>query len=194
MAEKNQKRYDILSSARILFRKNGFHNTKMEDIAQTAGVGKGTLYEYFKNKQEIFDETCVDCVKSLREHMEEICIMDISFKDKLKLLFNVGRNSVNDDFEKNPIDYIMSYKNIISEKVVITMFDHISAMNKIIVEIINNGKEEGIVRMDIPSELIACSIVGTMGEYFNLKMHQEDYTFTDEEKIFNLLFHGIGVE
>ena len=60
MAEKNQKKNDILSAAKSLFKEKGFHNTKMDEIAANAGVGKGTLYEYYKNKQDIFDEACIE--------------------------------------------------------------------------------------------------------------------------------------
>lgn len=192
MAEKNQKRNDILTSAKVLFKEKGFHNTKMDEIAQNAGVGKGTLYEYFKNKQEIFDETCVERVTKLREYMEEIRNMDITFIDKIMLMYKEGKKSVDEDFEKNPIDYIMSYKNIISEKVLKSMFSYISEMNKIVLEIIDQGKEEGIVRKEISSDLIYCLIVGTMGEYFNLISYNKDY-LDDEEVIFNLLFNGIGI-
>lgn len=192
MAEKNQKRNDILTSARALFKEKGFHNTKMNDIAQGAGVGKGTLYEYFKNKQEIFDETCVERVTKVREQMEEIRNMDITFKDKIMLMFKEGQKSVDEDFEKNPIDYIMSYKNNISEKVLKTMFGHITDMNKVIIEIIEQGKKEGVVKKEISSDIIACLIVGTMGEYFNLKMYKKDYVI-DDNIIINLLFDGIGM-
>lgn len=194
MAEKNQKRTDILTSARALFRENGFHNTRMDDIALRAGVGKGTLYEYFKNKQEIFDETCIEYVESILEKTVEISSMDISFKDKILLLFTERKSTLYKEFDKNPIDYIMSYKNIISEKVLITMFGHIVDMNKIIIEIIDQGKEEGVVRKDIPSNIIASFLVGTLGEYFNLKMHKKDYDFGNDDCIFNLLFNGFGVK
>lgn len=49
-----QEKMDHISAAALkVFRKNGYHNTKMADIAIQAGVGKGTLYEYFKNKVDI---------------------------------------------------------------------------------------------------------------------------------------------
>lgn len=194
MAEKFQKRTDILASARALFKENGFHNTKMEDIAQKAGVGKGTLYEYFKNKQEIFDETCIEYVELILLRVEEICSMNISFNEKLQILFKKKKSSLYEDFDKSPIDYIMSYKNIISEKVVKRIFEHVLDMNKIMIEIINQGKEEGVVRKDIPSEIIACFVVGTLGEYLNLKMYKQENDFNDEDLIFNLLFNGFSVK
>lgn len=194
MAEKNQKRADILASARTLFRDNGFHNTKMEDIAQGAGVGKGTLYEYFKNKQQIFDETCFEYVHTILENVEEIRNLDISFKDKIMQLFKERKNPLYEDFEKNPIDYIMSYKNIISQKVLLAMFGHITEINKIIVEIIDQGKREGQVKKDIPSEMIACFIVGALGESFNLKLYKKDFDLCEEDIIIDLLFNGFGIK
>lgn len=193
MAEKGQKQKDILASAKVLFREKGFHNTKMDEIAQNAGVGKGTLYGYFKNKQEIFDETCVESIKLLRKHIEDISKKDIVFKDKIIQLFKEGQNSIDAEYEKNPIDYIMSYKNIISEKVLITMFEQILDINKSIVKIIEQGKYEGVVKKDIPSEIIACSIVGTIGEYYNLKRYKKDYELYEEDIIYNLLFSGFGM-
>lgn len=49
-------RKKILEGADKLFQKYGFNKTTMEDIAKEAGKGKSTLYYYFKNKEEIFDE------------------------------------------------------------------------------------------------------------------------------------------
>ncbi|WMJ77333.1 MULTISPECIES: TetR/AcrR family transcriptional regulator [unclassified Sedimentibacter] len=194
MAGKNQKRSRILSAARVLFREKGYHDTKMDDIAQSAGVGKGTLYEYFKSKQDIFDETCVDFVKTLRDNIEEISLMDRSFKEKAMLLFKRGCDSGNEDFEKSPHDYIMSYKNLISEKVLKTMFDYVSEINRIIIEMIDQGKNEGVVNKEVPSYLISCLVLGTMKEYFNLKITKEDNIFKEGDIIFDLLFNGIGVK
>lgn len=194
MDEKNVKRNEMLDSARILFKENGFHKTKMEDIALRAGVGKGTLYEYFSSKQEIFDEACVEYVKSIHDYVKEISELDASFKDKLISLFKGKRNEIEEDFEKNPVDYIMSYKNIISEKFVKTLFEYVTDMNIIIINIIDQGKEEGVVIKEIPSDIIACSIVGTMGEYFKLKMQKKDYALKDDDIVFNLLYNGFSVK
>ncbi len=115
-------------------------------------------------------------------------------KKSVLWIFNERKNTIDEELDKNPIDLIMSYKNIISEKVLKIMFDHISDTNKIMVEIIDQGKDEGVIRKDIPSDIIACAIVGTMGEYFNLRMYKKDYEFSEQDIIFNLLFNGFGVK
>lgn len=48
------KRQRLLQAATAIFSQKGFHDTKMQDIADAAGVGKGTLYEYFETKEELF--------------------------------------------------------------------------------------------------------------------------------------------
>lgn len=53
IVDKDLKRSQILEAALRVFAKKGLAKTTMIEIANEAGVGKGTLYEYFKNKDEI---------------------------------------------------------------------------------------------------------------------------------------------
>ena len=52
--DKAQKKRQILEAAIRVFAKLGLPNTKMLHIAEAAGIGKGTIYEYFKSKDELF--------------------------------------------------------------------------------------------------------------------------------------------
>ncbi len=49
-----QKRADILAAATDAFAENGYHATKISDIAEKLGMGHGTFYRYFRNKLDIF--------------------------------------------------------------------------------------------------------------------------------------------
>jgi TetR/AcrR family fatty acid metabolism transcriptional regulator len=51
---KEAKRQLLIHAAIEMFAKKGFHETKMQDIADYAAVGKGTLYEYFETKEDLF--------------------------------------------------------------------------------------------------------------------------------------------
>jgi AcrR family transcriptional regulator len=53
--EKNCKETRILWAAQDLFSRYGLRKTSIEEIAKSAGLGKGTVYLYFKSKEEIFD-------------------------------------------------------------------------------------------------------------------------------------------
>ncbi len=52
-ARKKTKRVEILRSAAAAFRKRGYHGASVEEIAKTLHMTKGSLYYYFKNKEEI---------------------------------------------------------------------------------------------------------------------------------------------
>lgn len=54
MNRKKERIKEILRAAKIIFLRNGFHNSSMDDVADIADLGKGTIYYYFKSKEEIF--------------------------------------------------------------------------------------------------------------------------------------------
>ena len=53
---KKQKKRKILEKAFELFRKNGYMDTKVEDITKALGISKGSFYTYFKTKEELLCE------------------------------------------------------------------------------------------------------------------------------------------
>lgn len=54
LARPKDKEEIILNAAFEVFRVNGFTNASMKDIAILAGIGKGTIYEYFASKDDLF--------------------------------------------------------------------------------------------------------------------------------------------
>ncbi len=54
--DKAARRLQILSHAREVFAKRGYHAAKIEDIVLAAGVARGTFYLYFEDKRAIFEE------------------------------------------------------------------------------------------------------------------------------------------
>lgn len=52
--KKRRTRQAIMAAAKKLFAEKGFGNTSVDDLARQAGIGKGTIYGYFKTKSEIF--------------------------------------------------------------------------------------------------------------------------------------------
>ena len=63
--KKSDKRIRIINAALIVFSREGFQNSKIEDIANTADIGKGTLYEYFSGKDELFLEVFTNFKESV---------------------------------------------------------------------------------------------------------------------------------
>ena len=57
---RKEKRLLIKKTALQLFAENGYENSTISNIAQTAGISKGLLYNYFKSKEELLQEIIVD--------------------------------------------------------------------------------------------------------------------------------------
>lgn len=93
IVDKSEKRRNIAKSTCNLFIEKGFVNISISQIAQVAGIGKGTVYEYFKNKEDIVFEL-MGCM--LEEYDQELSINLHStddIKQKVIYLFNIFLNS-----------------------------------------------------------------------------------------------------
>jgi len=90
------KRQQILAAALGVFAEKGFHNAKIEEIAQAAQVGKGTVYEYFQSKKELFQETLKEGVTSFDNSLDAELALEPTTKGKLRVLIGksiqLGRN------------------------------------------------------------------------------------------------------
>lgn len=53
-SDREEKRLRLIAAAATVFARQGYTSTRMADIAIEANVGKGTLYEYFPSKEELF--------------------------------------------------------------------------------------------------------------------------------------------
>jgi len=69
---KEDRPAEILRAALEEFSVNGFAGTRLEDVARRAGICKGTIYLYFKSKEELFEAVVRDRIIPYFEKMEEI--------------------------------------------------------------------------------------------------------------------------
>src|SRR5204863_3040154 len=65
-----KKRQLIAQTAARLFATRPFHKVKLDDVAAEAGVGKGTLYIYFKSKEELYFWLIYDGFAKMVEQLE----------------------------------------------------------------------------------------------------------------------------
>jgi AcrR family transcriptional regulator len=80
----DDKRQRILEAARKRFRHYGFKKTTMQEVAQDAGVAVGTLYRYFKDKDDLLVAGTEEYVTRHRRQAEAILASDESAADKLR--------------------------------------------------------------------------------------------------------------
>ena len=61
----------MLEAAAQLFSSQRFHEVRMEDIAVAAGVGKGTLYRYFRDKDALYYALLTRAAEQIMERLEQ---------------------------------------------------------------------------------------------------------------------------
>jgi AcrR family transcriptional regulator len=76
------RRNKILDAAIIVFAKKGFSGANVSDITTEAGIAKGTIYLYFKSKEEIF--TSIIEERSYLPYLRSLMELDLPMKDKFR--------------------------------------------------------------------------------------------------------------
>jgi TetR/AcrR family transcriptional repressor of uid operon len=69
---KTEVKERIIQSAVECFSKYGLDRTRMDDVAQKADLSKGTLYLYFKSKEDLFYVICENNLRILKEQLSHI--------------------------------------------------------------------------------------------------------------------------
>ena len=79
-----RRRLQIALAALAVFSKQGFHKTTVREIARAAGASVGTLYEYFRSKEDILHVACEQNHRELEEELLEAVSQYAHPLDKLK--------------------------------------------------------------------------------------------------------------
>ncbi len=81
--EKERRKQEIIIAARKVFSTKGFNSATMEEIASKAELSPGTLYLYFKNKEELHTSLSIDILAHLGDEIAKVVDQDISVEDKI---------------------------------------------------------------------------------------------------------------
>ncbi|MBA3977289.1 MAG: TetR/AcrR family transcriptional regulator [Nitrosopumilus sp.] len=155
---KTETRDRIIHSAVINFSLNGFDKARMEDIAIDANVSKGTLYLYFKSKEDLFYAICQNNIKKLKGQL------DVLFThSKEDLLYNAEKfydgfqYAIKDD-EQNISFEIMAEcsRNPRLRKV---MYEQRIKMLEIVSEYLNLQIKKGLFKKEMDVNAIAYGLI-----------------------------------
>ncbi|WP_394219149.1 TetR/AcrR family transcriptional regulator [Halobacillus trueperi] len=96
-----QRRADIMEAARNVFIKHGYEHTTMKHVMEAAGVSRGGLYQYFSNKEDLFEALLEEGLTDEAEATEDSLEKVESYWDLLmQLLFGEDGNP---DTEMDPL-------------------------------------------------------------------------------------------
>lgn len=95
---REETRAKILHDATLYFAKNGFAGTKIGDLAQSIGIGQGTMYLYFKSKEELFHAIFNEIDNSAEiQKLKLLANLPLSAKQKIRKLSKFLLNKLKND-------------------------------------------------------------------------------------------------
>ena len=111
---KEEKRNSIAISCINLFCQKGIQQTSIEELAKNAGIAKGTIYLYFKNKEEIIFTIWDILTQQHQEAFDKRINSKMSEKEKILEYFNF--NDFEENFDKEQI--LNLYQNFVSSMLI----------------------------------------------------------------------------
>jgi len=84
-----KRRHEIFHHVVNVFVKKGFHETSMREIAEAAGLGKSTLYDYFKTKDEILVYFFEDQLNDLTNEAQKVALQNLSADKRLHQIMEI---------------------------------------------------------------------------------------------------------
>ncbi len=145
--EKERRRMEIITAARKVFSNKGFNSATMEEIASEAELSPGTLYLYFKNKEELHTSLSIEILKHLADEIQKVVAHDISVEEKIERFRDVFIGVY--DYDPNILINLFHLqsgeplKNL-SDEVLHQIKEYSAMAHGAIIDVIKQGIEQGI--------------------------------------------------
>ena len=190
--EKNHKYHQILEAAIKVFARQGFHQSTVAQIAKEAGVADGTIYLYFKNKDDILVQFFNYKTKQVFDSFRAEVARTESSLDKLRYLIRRHLEEFQRNREMAVVYQVETHQN---SRLAEPQIREMSKMYRdIISEIVEKGQQEGAIRKDLYVGLVKRFIIGAVDEVINTWLHSKgDYDLVSmAEPLVELFIKGIG--
>lgn len=142
------KRAEILQAAHALFVRYGFKKTTMDDLAAEAGVGKGTIYYYFRSKKDLLLGYADMCLEENNARVQEAVAEPGHFVERLARLMRAKFLGIYDHVHAGPHG-----EEIFNELFPVLLERHMEEIcrtKELLAELIEDARTAGTVRVEDP--------------------------------------------
>ncbi|TWT08379.1 TetR/AcrR family transcriptional regulator [Planococcus sp. CPCC 101016] len=163
MVKKDKPKYkQIIDAAVIVIAENGYHQAQVSKIAKQAGVADGTIYLYFKNKEDILISVFQEKMGVFVSKLEQIISRDLDAASKLGLMIESHFELLASDIHLAIVTQLeLRQSNYeIRMKINNVLREYLKLMDKILVK----GMEDGEFDAAMDIRLARQMVFGTMDE------------------------------
>ena len=181
MKKSERTRLHITSQAALLFNRQGFAGTSMDDILSATGLSKGAVYGHFKNKEEVAIAAFKHAVSAIIEALRKRTVVIDNSVDKLKTVVYFYKENI----LTPPLQYGCPILNTATE----TSDHHLNIRRNVrdamdhwqerLVRLIEKGIKKGELRPDACPKTFAVQFIGMLEGAILLTQLYKDRSYFD---------------
>jgi AcrR family transcriptional regulator len=186
----DQRRQAIRSAAAV-FAEKGFHGSSTRDIAEKLGIKQGSLYYYFKSKEEALGEVCLFGIEEYVHRMEDIAASEQPFEAKLMATITSHLTCYR---ERNEALKVYNDERLyLPEERRKTLKQLGSRYRQQLEGIFEQGKESGVLRPSLDCHFAAQAVIGLCNGWGDIIVRDPDANIYDIiQKCADLLLNGFS--
>jgi len=159
-AAAGDKRERILRAAVKVFARKGFHGARVAEVARAAGVADGTIYLYFKNKEDLLLQIFTDRLDGLLAQCRRSLGDEPTPEARLRkiILLQLGLLEEHRDLAEVITVNIRQSKRILQTGTMPRFVEYLDT----IAEVVAEGQAKGALRKDVSPRVVARSLFGAL--------------------------------
>ena len=165
VATRGNKRNQLVEAACAVFAEKGYASTRVADIAKRAGVGKGTVYEYFSSKEELLFAVFESINVDISVRMDRALSAGASSEEQLHNLMWLGAEVISEQVDLQPVildfwaasrgrEFEGAYREAVVSSYVF--------FRDLITDFIRAGQDRGEFKSSVDAEALAATVVATV--------------------------------
>lgn len=186
------KRHAILMAAEELAKHHRFHEITLDQIARRAGIGKGTIYLYFQNKEDVFFNLATYGFEALCETIEAAAAAEGDFAERLVGVclaisaFHSERRSLlrimnEEEGRQQELQWAMRKQMCATRVSVVTALE----------KLLQDGIKRGHIRADQPPDVLGHMLLGMM-RVRDTKFDAATQSTPSIQAVVDIFLHGAG--
>ncbi|SEA51111.1 TetR/AcrR family transcriptional regulator, fatty acid metabolism regulator protein [Thalassobacillus cyri] len=190
--KKNKPKYtQIIDAAVKVIAENGYHSSQVSKIAKQAGVADGTIYLYFKNKEDILVSLFQQKMGNFIEKIEEETNSQQTAVEKLLKLIEMHFKQLTADHHLAIVTQLELRQS--NKDLRLKINEVLKRYLSVIDQIIEEGIQDEIFRDDIDTRLVRQMIFGTLDEAVtNWVMKEQHYDLVEQAgTVHDLIVRGL---
>ena len=190
--KKDKPKYkQIIDAAIIVIAENGYHQSQVSKIAKQAGVADGTIYLYFKNKEDILISVFEEKMEVFADNLKEILKEDISASEKLYKMIENHFKVLSEDHHLATVTQLELRQSNLALRIRINAIlkNYLVLLDSILKEGIENKEFEYSVDIRLARQMVFGTIDETTTTWV---MNEYKYDLVAQtSKVHRLLLNGI---